>query len=209
MASNQNPFVFDTILATAFRKGLSSRQTVSACNWFRTKAKALGKDITPESLMGEVERYRTSITYGRLYHFFYDPKHKATLPYYDTFPLVFPIDYKQNGFLGINLHYLPLRMRAYLMDALFENLNNSRFDESTRILTNYAVLNSASKYKWFRPTIKHYLWGHVRSRFLRIEVYEWNIALFLPTERFQKMNKENVWIDSKDIIDSYEETVIG
>ena len=29
---------------------------------------------------------------GRLNMFFYDPKYKKTLPYYDTFPLVLPIE---------------------------------------------------------------------------------------------------------------------
>ena len=38
---------------------------------------------------------------------------------------------------------------------------------------------------------------HVKSRFIKIESAEWDIALFLPTERFQKSSKQTVWKDSR------------
>jgi hypothetical protein len=42
-----------------------------------------------------------------------------------------------------------------------------------------------------------YLNEHVKSRFIKIESAEWDIALFLPTERFQKSSKQTVWKDSR------------
>ena len=45
--------------------------------------------------------------------FFYDPKpeQKKNLPYFDMFPLVFPLRRMGDGFTGINVHYLPPAFR--------------------------------------------------------------------------------------------------
>jgi hypothetical protein len=134
---------------------------------------------------------------GQMYAFRYDPKGKQTLPYYDVFPLVFPIESYSDGFLGINFHYLPLALRAKLMDALYSVTSDKRYDENTRLVATYRVLQAASKFKAFRPTIKHYLYAHVRSPFLEITAPEWDIALFLPMESFKKATKETVWKDSR------------
>ena len=64
-----------------------------------------------------------------MFMFIYDPKHKDTLPFYDTFPLVFPIEIYSDSFLGINLHYLPPVLRAKLMDALYTTANNNKYNE--------------------------------------------------------------------------------
>ena len=65
--------------------------------------------------------------------FFYDPKLKATLPYYDRFPLVLPLKRFQMVFLGINFHYLPIPLRIRLLDRLVDFSNNTKFDESTKL----------------------------------------------------------------------------
>ena len=100
----------------------------------------------------------------------------------------------------MNLHYLPLPLRAKLMDSLYDLTNNTKYDESTRLRLSYDILNNAAKFKWFTPTIKQYLYSHVKSRFLLIDSVEWDMALFLPTERFVKKNKTQVWRESRQII---------
>ena len=100
----------------------------------------------------------------------------------------------------MNLHYLPPTLRARLMDALYDLSSNNRYDESTRLKLSYDILNSAAKFKFFKPTIKMYLNKHVRSRFLLIDSVEWDMALFLPTERFEKAGKSTVWADSRRMI---------
>ena len=92
-----------------------------------------------------------------MYTFFYDPKTKKDLPYYDRFPLIFKIKNVSGGFLGINMHYLPPQLRARLMDALYPLVTNRKYDETTRLRLTYDVLNSAAKYRFFKPTIKKYL----------------------------------------------------
>ena len=137
---------------------------------------------------------------GRMYTFFYDPKTKKDLPYYDRFPLIFKIKNVSGGFLGINMHYLPPQLRARLMDALYPLVTNRKYDETTRLRLTYDVLNSAAKYRFFKPTIKKYLNNHVRSRFILINANQWDMALFLPTERFVKKNKNFVWKESRRAI---------
>lgn len=135
-----------------------------------------------------------------MYHFKYEPKTAKTLPYYDKFPLIFMVGPAKGGFYGINLHYLPPQLRAKLMDGLYDLTNNTRYDESTKLKLTYDLLNSASKFRYFKPTFKHYLNQHVRSKFIEINSTEWDTALFLPTERFEKAKKTKVWADSRKMI---------
>ena len=106
--------------------------------WFRNKIKEFGQ---PKSMDLIRDGKRTSVpTFGLLNMFVYDPKLKDKLPYYDTFPLVLPIEDYNNGFLGINLHYLSIPMRIRLLDRLIETANNKKFDESTSLNANYRAL---------------------------------------------------------------------
>ena len=104
------------------------------------------------------------------------------------------------GFEGLNLHYLPHVLRARLMDALYTTATNKRYDASTKLGISYGLLRSAAKYKEFKPTYKKYLTKHVRSRFIKINASEWDIALFLPVERFEKASKSKVWGESRRAI---------
>ena len=135
-----------------------------------------------------------------MYMFKYDPKLKNELPYYDVFPLIFPIGPADGGFLGLNMHYLPLNYRAKLMDALYQTTNNKTFDETTKLKINYSILKKATVMNYYKPCIKHYLFGHVRSNFIYMKPEEWDIALFLPTARFMKATEKQVWADSRKLI---------
>ena len=191
--------VFDDLLAKGVRAGEIPARTDSARDWYRNRARTTR--VTPDRLIrSERERLTSRVMIGRMYHFFYDPKHKKTLPYYDRFPLIFPFKRVRGGFLGINLHYLPLRLRAKLMDELYTLSRDNRYDENTRLRISYNILNGAAKYKYFKPCVKHYLTPHVKSRFLEVYAAEWDIALFLPTERFVGANKRAVHADSRKMI---------
>jgi len=143
-----------------------------------------------------------------MYLFQYDPKGKKTLPYYDRFPLVIPIGsslatgfaVNKGSFLGLNLHYLPLPLRAKLMDALYATATTNDIDEKTRLRISYNILQQAAKYRYFRPCIKRYLATQVQSRFFYIEPTEWEMALFLPLDRFVGANKSRIYRDSRNRI---------
>jgi hypothetical protein len=86
------------------------------------------------------------------------------------------------------------------MDQLYTVSTDKRFDEKTRLKINYNILNRASKFRFFRPCVKRYLLSNVRSRFIKINSDTWDLALFLPTERFVKANKTKVFRDSRKAI---------
>lgn len=193
--------LFDDILVQGVRGGQIPARSQNAREWFRDKARTQrSARAYPANLMKEAGSKVDSPKTGHMYHFYYDPKGKKTLPYYDRFPLIFMVGPAPKGFYGINLHYLPPKLRAALMDSLYSVVSNQRYDEGTKLRISYDILNSASKYRYFKPTFKHYLNDHVNSQFLKIDSAEWDIALFLPTERFEKANKSRVFADSRKAV---------
>ena len=114
---------------------------------------------------------------GSMFMFFYDPKHKEKLPYYDTFPLAIIIGRAEGGFLGLNLHYLPPTLRAKALDALLGS-------------------GSVPK-KFLDPMIHRYLFSQVRSRFALVEKPEWEIATFLPTADWRGAGASTAYRDSR------------
>jgi hypothetical protein len=133
---------------------------------------------------------------GKMYLFIYDAKTKDKLPYWDRYPLIFPIEYYNNGFLGINLHYLSPIDRASLMSALYDTINNNNYDKTTKLQISYDILKNSSQLSYFKPCIKRYLFSHVKSTFIYISPEEWDVALMLPLARFMKASQTTVWRDS-------------
>lgn len=163
--------------------------------WYREKIKEFGTPTTLD-LIRDGKRSNQPF-YGRLNMFMYDPKFKKTLPYYDTFPLVLPIEKYSDGFLGINLHYLPIPLRIKLLDRLVDFSNNTAFDESTKLIVDYQKLKNV---RLIRPTIHKYLAGQTKSQFRRIDADEFTIATLLPVQRFKKADSSEVWKDSRAMI---------
>lgn len=201
--------LFDEILLKGIRSGQMPARTAAAREWYRdqaagitrtTRNRSQGDKLIRELRSDTSRRQDARFIMGNMYLFAYDPKHKETLPYYDRFPLIFPINKAKGGFLGINMHYLPPILRAKLMDQLYTVLNNKNFDETTRLRASYNILNGAAKFKEFKPTIKHYLNAHVRTKPAYINPTEWDIALFLPTQKFVGASATQVYADSRRII---------
>jgi len=163
--------------------------------WFREKIKEFG---APKSMDLIRDGKRTSVpTFGLLNMFVYDPKGKEKLPYYDTFPLVLPIEKYNNGFLGINLHYLSMPMRIRLLDRLVDYSNNNKFDESTKLQVDYSKLKNVNLIK---PCLKRYLAGQVKSKFRKVEADEFMIATLLPVQKFKKKSDSYVFGKSRGMV---------
>jgi len=183
-------------------------RTHASKQWFQKHTRKLkisgGAGIIKEKFSGKNTTVITRLsksdikTIGHMVMFLYDPKNKKTLPYYDRFPLIIPIRLDNDGFLGVNLHYLfPIR-RAVLLNRLEPLIVNKRkFSEKTRIRLTYRVIESLAKYKEMKPAIKKYLFNHVRSKYVKIHALDWEPAIFLPIERFMKSPKNQVWANSK------------
>ena len=188
--------IFQRLELQAFRAGITPR-TKESRSWFQQKIKNL-RSINRTALMKEEPlKQTTQAIVGGMYMFFYDPKHKDTLPYYDTFPLVIVVGPAEGGFYGLNLHYLPPMLRAKMLDALMDITSNTKFNASTRFKMSYELLVKSSKLKYFEPCFKHYLNSHVQSKFAMVPAPEWEIATFLPTAQFKKSNSKKVYADSK------------
>ena len=154
--------IFQKLELAAFKKGITPR-TAESRAWFQKQAGYLGRINNNALLKEPALKTESGHIPGGMFMYFYDPKTKATLPYYDKFPLTIIVGPAAGGFTGLNLHYLPMVLRAKFLDALLSNLNNRMYDESTRFKINYEMLQRAATLKYFKPCYKHYLNKHVKS----------------------------------------------
>lgn len=191
--------LFQTLELEAFRAGITPR-TQESRSWFRRKAQQLRRVNRRELMREEEIELRNRFMPGKMYMFFYDPKTKDTLPYYDGFPLVIPVERAEGGFYGLNIHYLPPVLRAKFLDALMDITTNDKYDETTRFRVAYERLKSVRKLRFFKPCYKRYLTAHVKSRFAYVPPTEWEIATFLPTADWRKSNASNVYKDARGMV---------
>ena len=186
--------LIDRIKQSLAKQGLTPG-TNAARTWLRSKVKDLAPSKT--ALMKDRERLRDSSIVGKMYFYYYDPKTKDKMEYYDRFPLVIPIETYPDGFLGLNLHYIHPKQRMILLDKLSDTASNKKLDANTRLRISYDYLKRASKAFEATPCIKRYLFGHVESRFLEIGADEWDIAVLLPVESFVGAGTGKVYADSR------------
>ena len=135
-------YLIDRINEQLAKQGLEPRSNASR-EWLRSKVKDL--KVTRQALFQDRTRMANKSLVGRMFFYYYDPKTKDTLPYYDRFPLVLPIERYSDGFLGLNLHYIHPKQRIILLDKLSEFANNSKYDETTRLRLSYQLLSNAKK----------------------------------------------------------------
>ena len=150
-------------------------------DWYRKTVADLGNRITAAALMrsGKLNGIPSR---GRLNFFFYDPKYKQVLPLYDRFPLVLPLETIPGGFMGMNFHYIRPVQRINLLNNL-QRYASGGMKSTTRIDASYDGIKNVSI---ARNTIKKYLYGHVRSSFLRVDFDEAALAVMLPVQQFKK-----------------------
>ena len=184
-------------LKTAIKTSTAGAKARAAGDWFREKAKqasasAKMKAVTPNQLLKR--QPDDNIMLGKMFFYKYDPKWAKKLPYWVMYPLVFRFEKAPGGFYGLNLHYIPPQHRAALMDSLNKFASNNKYDKTTKLNLSYSLLK---KYGKAIPCVKRYLGNHVVSPTVRIDADEWEIAIFLPVERFQKESARTVWKDSR------------
>ena len=165
-------------MATVFDKILDTTTGPKSYDWYRKKVAAM----TTPGARSLINQGKATLRpkYGIMNLFGYDPKHKDKLPYYDTFPLILPLEPAKGGFIGLNFHYLKPGARVAFLRSLANEATDKRFDKKTRYNINWR--NNT----FMRKTAKHYLFNHVRTSFLNITADEMAIAIFLPVARFKK-----------------------
>lgn len=178
---------------TALDQQFLSRASVT---WLQKRMSSLK---SPTKLAREIvsEKNRNgTFEVGGLYHFFYDPLTKNKLPYYDTFPLIIPLRIDKDGFLALNLHYLPPMYRATFLDKLMPLALKNEKNDPTRLRVTYDILKITQSVKEFKPCLKKYLESQIRSRIVPVEPNEWEVALFLPTAIFKGATEKKVYAES-------------
>jgi len=187
MAPKSNPF------ATAiFRK----EEVKNAKMWFRDKINNLSaSDLSIN--MSDI-RYRGNLPLeGRMIYYAYKAKYDGKLPYWDKFPLVIVIGETNKYIQGLNLHYLPPKLRIVFMKALMDTVNNDHMNKSTKFKATYQILQEATKFRYFKPCIKLYLKNQIRSKIMIIRPEQWPVAINLPVANFKGASLIQVWNDSK------------
>ena len=161
---------------TVFDKILDTTTGPKSYDWYRKQVNAM----TTPGARALINQGKATMRpkYGIMNLFGYDPKHKLTLPYYDKFPLIMPLERAKGGFYGLNFHYLPFGARVAFLRQLSEFASDTNFDKRTRYAINY------ENNQYFKKTTKHYLFSQVRTSFLNIPADEMAIAIFLPVARF-------------------------
>ena len=161
---------------TVFDKILDTATGPKSFDWYRKQVNAM----TTPGAKSLINKGKATLRpkYGVMNLFGYDAKHKATLPYYDKFPLIFPIEPAKGGFIGINFHYLPFGARVAFLKQLSKYSSDENFDKKTRYMIDW--VNNP----YFRKTTKRYLNSQVRTSFLNVPADEMAIAIFLPVARF-------------------------
>lgn len=107
------------------------------------------------------------IEVGRMYFFVYGAN-TPKLTFFDRQPLAYitEINYNQNYFIGINLHYVGRQYREGLAKSL---------------------INKSDTVGVPRNTIHRYFFSGVGGGFLRVPEKDWPSVALLPTEKFVDM----------------------
>jgi len=196
---NKDESILQQLEQAATAQGIldHSRESI---DWFRKKALNVSRSAARESVLKDQHKRTPSKARDMIGHMFvyaYDAKHKDTLPYFDALPLIFMIGPTTKGdWCGINLHYIPPRLRAVLMDKLMDITNNKRYNNTTRIQLSYDLLNASKDLKFLKAGYKAYLSSQLRSRMSHIPAGEWRSACMLPIADFQGSTNSKVWKDS-------------
>jgi len=190
--------LFQKVEFEAFRAGITPR-TAESRAWFRKRVQNMQVNRRELMRSDPIEQRGKSAS-GSMYMFFYDAKHRDTLPYWDAFPLVIAVGPAPGGFYGLNLHYLPIPLRAKFLDGLMDITNNKRFDETTKFTLSYKFLKSSSKHKYFKPCYKHYLTTQIEGKLSFVPSPEWEIATFLPAAQWQKGGRSQAYADARKMI---------
>ena len=186
-------------VSDAIRTGTVGQEVKRSAKWFQTKIKGLEGTLRNQwSSTNAPKFYREAETkvnpivlrkranLGDLYAYYYNPKHRMTLPYYDQFPLIMLIGFEKETFLGLNFHYLNPKIRAILLDRV-----------TAKIGGGIIKWDKIAKIRQVAPTVKRYRYDHIVRKVIPIEEKEQELAIFLPLERFKKASKAKVWADSK------------
>jgi len=188
-----------TTLAEEKKSAGHKTMSKDAVTWLQGKINEIKRPSSiPNTIRSEVGRQKQpgQLRIGMMYCYYYDPKTKDDLPYWDRFPMVLVLEKYNDGFLGLNIHYLPVKYRVAFLQKLMKYAQLTPDADIKRMRISYDILTATKRFAEFRPCLKRYLYSHMRSRILMIEPSEWDVATMLPIQQFRGAKPQKVWQDS-------------
>ena len=163
--------------------------------WYQNEIRKLGR-INPFNVVKKGD-LKSVVFPGFMYLFAYMPRDDEKLPYYDLFPLVMPFRKVEDGFYGINFHYMPYKLRIMTLTTLNRYASDKKMTERTKLRFNYETLEAARRLRPAKNSVRKYLYSNIRTRLRKIPSSDWIIASQLPVQIFRKMKMEQVWIKER------------
>lgn len=161
--------------------------------WFTTKLtspKNMNTSVARNKLLNAETRWtdNDSTFVGGLFFFKYNAKTKDKLPVWDKFPMAMIIDRYTDGFLALNMHYLPKGRRAALIGIVNKFKGDNKMSNVVKAQAkNWQYMKNSSggvATGYMGKTVKRYLFTNVRSQFIRIDPDEYDKAIQLPLEEW-------------------------
>ena len=181
-SSELQRWLIDKAVEVSSPQTLKNRQNQLAIPKFYMK-RTMTSNRARNLVLANEQRGRDTPFIGRLYFYKYNPLWREKLSYYDKFPMCVPIARYSDGFLGLNLHYLPMSQRELLLIGLSRYNNQALINKNTRFVVSYDTIRSDPRiYQLAEPCIHRYLFTQVRSKFIQIFPDEFDKAIQLPVE---------------------------
>lgn len=186
---------YTSILKNSSKYDLKLMANTSA-TWFRDQMREIIKlRFNKYNFIksGQAETVRR-LEIGKMYFFEYVPKYSGIgtdivpselLPVWDRYPLVLPFSIVPNGFVGINLHYLPIKYRAILLDQL----TNTAIIPQNRLKVSWRILQQFSRLRISEFAVHRYLLNHITSPFRLVKIDDYANAIMLPMSGWYGTNK--------------------
>ncbi|HIJ11898.1 TPA: hypothetical protein HA278_07615 [Candidatus Woesearchaeota archaeon] len=160
------------------------------------------RKLNDEEVFASSEKLPVSIhkRVGEMWMFSYNQP-STKVKYWDAFPCVIIVEIYRDGFLGINLHYLPEKLREALWVQLWNLRNEEDATEDTRLKIGYQLIQEALRFRYAKPCIKRYKYKNMEdSKLIKIPPRDWHAAMYMPMWNFKGKNARNVWMESRQQI---------
>lgn len=132
------------------------------------------KGVIDNIKKGNVKYYKVGEPLANeMFMFNYDAKYKYKLPVWDRYPLTLILHVDGTHMFGINIHFLPIRVRRDLISAIVD-----------RRVLSYDILKAFTSHEFLKHAVKKYLISHVKSRMVRVDRAEWKNVIYLPQQPF-------------------------
>lgn len=167
---------------------LTEKKEELAKKWLnQRKMNTLARNKARSKLLGNRSNRNQKIEYGHMYFFRYNAKTKEQMDYWDEYPLIIPFGAKGDLLYALNLHYIPPRIRAGIIDEFKQKDGTLVPLEST--------IKAMADNPIFKPAIHSYYPSLMVSDIQKIEPEDWENIIFLPLANFRS-DKKSGKVDS-------------